>query len=98
MSARTRTVRPPAIKMSIVSDFAAGSAIDKDGAGKATGTKAGIEASGLSSAFRQRNNKLELIPWRRATAEMFTQFPDASATIAAFSAADHRRRVSAMTL
>jgi hypothetical protein len=46
---------------------------------------------------RQRNSRLGLIPWRRATAEMFAQLPDASATIAAFFAADQRRRVSATT-
>jgi hypothetical protein len=88
-STRTRTVRPPAIRISIVSGFADEIAAGKNGAGKAMGTKLGLGTSGLSSAFLQRNNKLGLIPWRRATAEMFGQFPDASATIAAFSAADH---------
>ena len=97
-SVLTRTVRPPAIRISIVPGFAGAMAAGKDGAAKATGTKAGIGVSGVSSALLQRNKRLGLIPCRRATAEMFRQFPEASATIAAFSASDQRRRVSATTL
>jgi hypothetical protein len=80
---------------------AAASSVGVSGAerAKVTGMKADVLCrSPPSQASRcQRNNRLGLIPCRRATAEMFTPGRSASATTACFSAALHRRRVSVIT-
>src|SRR5258706_15078856 len=91
----TRIVHPPVSRISMDDGAGTGS----DGGSKATGTNIG--AAGLNGAalppyiFLQRNSKLGLMPCRRATAEMFAQVPEDSATIDLFSALLHWRRVSA---
>jgi hypothetical protein len=47
------------------------------------------------NCFFQRNSKLGLMPWRRATADTFRYPLEASATIARFSSSVRTRRVSA---
>ena len=70
-----------------------------DGKARVIGMKAGavVPVSASLANRRQRNRRLGLIPWRRATAEMFTSGRDASATIDCFSSSLHCRRVSATT-
>ena len=64
--------------------------------GNTTGTKRGafVGIGPPLRSFSQRNSNGGLMPCRRATADTFVHGPDASATIACFSASLHRRRVS----
>ncbi len=100
-SALTRTVRPPAIVISMLSDLGNEGLAGSGGGGKDSGTNAGADCDGADgtgfapNTRRHLNNRLALRPWQRATSETDPPAASTSPTIARYCARVHLRRVLA---